>query len=148
MRVMNESQSNIYNLTQKLAETFGVFCEYIYGHDENYHINSRTIVFYNSFFRETEDSAIDITYPFHTDSVKRTLDSTDLTTKMFISTPEDDYGFTNILDVEVNPTQEDYILNFDYLHENGTIKDDAYKRVKPFEAKMRDLNEQIKTLSI
>jgi len=49
-RTITESESNKYNLTQKIAETFGVFCRYEYGYDENYHIISRVVTFYNNFF--------------------------------------------------------------------------------------------------
>ena len=37
-RPIEIEESNLYNITQQLAEIFGVFCKYEYGYDENYHI--------------------------------------------------------------------------------------------------------------
>ena len=39
-RLVDLTESNVYNLTQDLAETFGVFCRYEYNYDDNYHIIS------------------------------------------------------------------------------------------------------------
>ena len=49
---MDEEESNIYNLTQAIAERFGVYCRYEYTHDENYHIVDRKVIYYNSSFKE------------------------------------------------------------------------------------------------
>jgi hypothetical protein len=35
-RIIEVSESNIYNITQTIAEQFGVFCRYEYIHDANY----------------------------------------------------------------------------------------------------------------
>ena len=53
-RPVKASESNIYNITQTIAETFEIYCRYEYGYDENYHINSRTIIFYNNFIRDRD----------------------------------------------------------------------------------------------
>ena len=53
-RLVDLKESNIYNLTQDLAETFGVFCRYEYEHNENLEIIGRTVVFYNNYMKEME----------------------------------------------------------------------------------------------
>ena len=46
------SESNIYNITQTLAELFGVFCKYVYEYDGSFHIIKRKVVYYNNFLHE------------------------------------------------------------------------------------------------
>ena len=48
-RMFSGEKSNIYNLSQSLAETFGVYCRYEYEYDANYNIVGRKCIFYNSF---------------------------------------------------------------------------------------------------
>ena len=146
-RMINETESNKYNLTQKIAETFGVFCRYEYGYDENYHIISRVITFYNNFFQEgAAENHVDINYPYNTDQVTREIDSADVTTKMFVRDPSDngaDYE-TSILDSPANETLEDYLLNFDYLYKSGAIGKNLYDLVPQYKADIRKLNVQIR----
>lgn len=144
-RLVDLEESNIYNLTQSLAEAFGVFCKYIYEHDENYHITCRKVVFYNTFFAEKE-GFIDFTYPYSSAQITRTKDSKDLVTKLFVKSVEDKdtaSGLITILDADTNPTKEDYILNFDYLHEIGTISEEQYAEVKEYEKEIFQLNSRI-----
>ena len=54
LRLVDLEKSNIYNLTQNLAETFGVFCKYQYEYDDNYHIIGKKFIFYNNFISEKE----------------------------------------------------------------------------------------------
>jgi len=48
-RTIEVKESNIYNITQTIAETFGVFCRYKYYHDNNYHITKKVIIFFNNY---------------------------------------------------------------------------------------------------
>lgn len=141
-RIFDEEESNIYNLTQTIAETFGVYCRYEYEHDDNYHIVGRKVIFYNNFLQEST-GAIDITYPYNTESISREMDGTDIVTKMFVKELTDDTlvsGWATIADAEANKSLEDYILNFDYLYEIGTITQQQYDEIEKYEAKMRYYN--------
>ena len=141
-RVFDEEESNIYNLTQTIAETFGVHCRYEYEHDDNYHIIGRKVIFYNNFLQEST-GAIDITYPYHTENISREMDGTDVVTKMFVKELTDETlasGWATIADAEANKSLEDYILNFDYLYEIGTITQQQYDEIEKYEAKMRYYN--------
>ena len=48
-RQVDLKESNIYNLTQSIAETFGVYCRYEYEYDENYHIIGKNVIYYNNY---------------------------------------------------------------------------------------------------
>lgn len=144
-RLVDMEESNIYNLTQQLAETFGVFCRYEFEHDSTYHITKRKIIFYNHFFYENE-GYLDLTYPYSTSSVKREIESADLVTKMFvkpIDSVESESNLITIMNVPANKSKEDYLLDFDYLHDIETISEEQYAAIEPYEAQMRDFNTQI-----
>ena len=144
-RLIDIEESNYYNITQQLAEIFGVFCKYIYEHDANYHITCRKVVFYNSFYSD-KLGFLDFTYPHSAEQIRREIDSTDLVTKLYVKSIDDAQsasGLITILDTDANPSGEDYILNFDYLHDVNTINEEQYNQVKIFEATMHALNNQI-----
>ena len=142
-------ESNIYNITQEIAEAFGVFCKYEYEHDYNYHITKRIVVYYNNFLNE-EAGVIDLTYPYNTNNITREMDSTDLITKMYVQSVDDeltDEGTVSITSVEANKMKEDYLLNFDYLYNIGTISQEQYDGIKEFEVEIRKLNEKFEKYS-
>lgn len=142
-RLINIEESNIYNITQTIAETFGVFCKYVYHYDDTYHIIGREIVFYNNFIQESSGH-IDFTYPYHTNSISREMDATDTISKMFVKPLANDSastGYANIMDTTANKSGEDYLLNFSYLHNIGTISEEQFNEIEPYEVKMRQFND-------
>lgn len=142
-RLINIEESNIYNITQTIAETFGVFCKYVYHYDDTYHIIGREIVFYNNFIQESTGH-IDFTYPYHTNSISREMDATDTISKMFVKPLANDSantGYANIIDTAANKSGEDYLLNFSYLHNIGTISEEQFAEIEPYEVKMRKFND-------
>lgn len=144
-RVLDEKDSNIYNLTQKLAETFGVFCRYEYGYDNNYHIISRTVVYYNTGIKDRERK-LSFTYPYSSTKIAREDDSVDIVTKMYVSAIEDqtsESGLISITNSDANPTHEDYLLNFDYLKDINTITQEQYDEIAIYERKIRQLNDSL-----
>ena len=149
LRMIDISDSNLYNITQKIAETFEVYCKYKYEYDSSFHIINRKIIYYNSFIQDAA-GALDITYPYDTDKITRTMDGTDICTKLYVKKVEDDNaptGYISIMSTAANPSGEDYILNFDYLHKIGTITDEQYAEIKPYEISMRKLNTRMTELS-
>ena len=144
-RLVDLEESNIYNLTQDLAETFEIFCRYEYLHDKNYHITGRRVIFYNNFIYENE-GYIDFTYPYSTAEVTREMDSTDLITKMFVKTVDDDTtasGVLSIINTGANETGEDYLLNFDYLHDIKAISEEQYDTIEKYKGQMKNYNLQL-----
>lgn len=148
-RAVEIDKSNRYNITQTLAETFGVYCKYEYKYDENYHIIGKECVFYNNYLNERE-GGIDINYPFDGSKIEREKDSTDVITKMYIVPIDDDSsssGLITIADVSANKSREDYILNFDYLYQIGTISQEQYDAIDDYERTMFNLNNKIEPVS-
>jgi len=144
LRIVEESESNKYNLLQKIAEIFGVYIKFKYYYDDNYHIIDKEVIFYNNFLNE--DEIIDLTYKYDTQTLSRELDANDIVTKMFIKTLDDDSspsGLVSIMDTTANKTGEDYILNFDYLHDINTISEEQYAAIEEFENQIGVLNKQI-----
>lgn len=149
-RLIDVEKSNRYNITQTLAETFGVYCKYEYGYDENYHIVSKMCVFYNNFLEE-RDGKIDINYPYDGSKIVREKDSTDVITKMFVTPIESDSaasGLITIADVAANKSKEDYILNFDYLYSIGTISQEQYDAISDYELSMYNINTELEPISL
>lgn len=148
-RIVEVSDSNLYNITQTIAETFGVYCRYEYEYDHDYHIIGKKIIFFNNFIKE-QDGPFDITYPYQTDKISRTMDGTDLCTKLYVTSVEDSTAPSGIISISTaaaNKTKEDYILNFDYLHKIGTITEEQYAAVSEFEVEVRKINDQLDPLS-
>lgn len=148
-RPVEASESNLYNITQNIAETFEIYCRYEYGYDDNYHIISRRIIFYNNYM--DENNVISFTYPYITKQVSREMDATEVTTKMFVR-PQDSEavvsGQINIADCLANKTKEDYLLNFDYLRTIGAITREQYEEIPKFEVKVRNLNIELNELNL
>ena len=143
-RVVEIEHSNLYNITQTMAETYQVFCRYEYGHDENYHITSKTIVFFNDLSRDKE-KLISLSYPHSSQSITRETDSTDIVTKLYVTYNDET---DNIIMSTANKTGEDYILNFDYMHDIGAITEEQYKEVGVFEDAVARINSKLNTAQL
>ena len=120
-----------------------------YEYDSDYHIIGKKIIYYNSFIQD-KNGALDITYPYDTEKISRAMDGTDICTKLYVTKVEDDSaptGYISIMSTAANPSGEDYILNFDYLHKIGTITEEQYAAIKPYEVKMRQLNSRMTELT-
>ena len=143
-RAIDTEESNVYNITQTIAETFGVFCKYVYEYDDNYHITKRKVIYYNNYLAEAEGH-LDITYPYHSSAVTRVTDNTDVITKLFVravDSDESDSNLITIMNVDANKTKEDYLLDFDYLYSIGNLTQEQYDYIPIYEAKVREYNEQ------
>ena len=143
-RVVEAQESNIYNITQTIAETFGVYCRYKYDHDANYHITGRTIIFFNNYIHDKD--VMSLTYPYSSAKISREMDSTDTVTKLYVKSVENNetlLGEDSIRYCEANKIQEDYILNFDYLKETNSISQEQYDEIEIYERKIHKLNSEI-----
>ena len=141
-RIMDVQESNIYNITQDIAKQFGVFCRYEYIHDNNYQIIGRKVIYYNNYLQDMQGH-IDLTYPYNSTAITRIVDNSNVTTKMFVTGVDYDSDTVTIMDVDANRSKEDYLLNFDYLHQIQGITDEQYEEVEYYEAKMHELNEKL-----
>ena len=143
-RSIEVKESNIYNITQTIAEKFEIYCRYDYGYDDNYHIISRKVVFYNNYLHE--DDIFSLTYPYSSKKISREMDSANVTTKLFVR-PSEDYttlmGEMNICLSEANPTQENYIFNFDYLKDTNNITAEQAAAITKHEAELNRINNEL-----
>lgn len=144
-RAVEIDKSNLYNVTQKIAEVFQVFCRYEYLYDSNYHIIGRLIIFYNNFVQE-EEGIYSFQYPYSTKKVSRKMECENVTTQLFVmdaDSPDTMAGYSSIMNSPANASREDYILNFDYLYSSGTITREQYDAITPYEIKMRQFNNEL-----
>ena len=147
-RMVESNESNIYNATQTIAEAFGVYCQYKYHYDNNYHIIKKEVIFYNDFMDELH-GIIDLSYNYDVSSITRTLDSNDICTKLIVRSVDDDTspsGKLSIMNTPANKTGENYLLNFDYLYQTGSIEKDQYEAIPKFELEVKKLNKKLITL--
>ena len=82
----------------------------------------RKVIFYNRAIKS--DSPIYLDYENNLSDINRTSDSSELFTKLYITPIESatmDTGYISIADTEINPLLDDFILNFDYLYNKGSI---------------------------
>ena len=147
LRIVTNSDGNRYNLTQTIAETFGVYCRYVYEYDNNYHIINRVVEFYNNALQEDKE-ILDFTYYYDTENISREMDSADQVSKMYVlNSGGEDLLNKSITSVDANKTLEDYLLNFDYLYEIGAIDDEQKEEIADFEVQIRKINLELKALS-
>ena len=56
-------------------------------------------------------------------------------------------GYVSIANSAANPTMDEFILNFDYLHETRSISNYQYRQVEIYKANIRKINEVLADLS-
>jgi hypothetical protein len=132
--VSSDRGSNKYNITQTIAETFGLFCSYEYkcaanGQfiknyiDENGRpMTGRTAVFYNRAVKTDKPFYMD--YQKNLQSISRTCDTSEVYTKLFVDPIQSETmtdGYITIANTPANPLMDEFILNFDYLYSKGSI---------------------------
>lgn len=144
-RIIEEKESNIYNLTQTIAEQFGVFCRYEYTYNKNYQITGRHVIYYNNYLYDVKGH-IDLTYPYSSSAITRTVDSSNITSKMYVSAVDYDSNLVTIMDLDANKSGEDYLLNFDYLHDIQAISDEQYAEIPEYEKQMHTLNTTLSAI--
>ena len=142
-RPIEVSASNLYNITQQIAEQFGVFCRYQYDYDENYQIIGRRVIYYNNYIKDKEGH-IDLTYPYSSTSITRSVDNSQVTTKLYVQNVDNDtMGTISIMEVDANKSKEDYLLCFDYMRDVEGVNEDQYAEIAKYEAQMHQYNANL-----
>ena len=159
-RIISCKDSNKYNITQIIAETFELFCRYEYSCDERGSFvktytdkagkvwTGRKVIFYNRAIKK--DSPLIIEYKKNLNSISRESDSSEIYTKLYVSPIASEVmtdGYVSIANSTANPTMDEFILNFDYLHETRSISDYQYRQVEIYKANIRKINEVLADLS-
>ena len=153
-RIISCKDSNKYNITQTIAETFELFCRYEYSCDERGSFvktyiddagkvwTGRKVIFYNRAIKK--DNPLIIEYKKNLNSISRESDSSEIYTKLYVSPIASEVmtdGYVSIANSAANPTMDEFILNFDYLHETRSISDYQYHQVEIYKADIRKINE-------
>ena len=167
-RYVDCKNSNKYNITQDIAKAFEVFCQYEYkcdmrgrflheyfekvttedGQTVNKAWTGRKVIFYNRAIKT--DNPVAIEYKKNLDSISRTKDSSEVYTKMYVTpieTSTTDTGYISIADTALNPTLDDFILNFDYLYQTKAISQYQLNFVKTYEVEIHKINQELINLS-
>ena len=153
--IINCSNSNKYNITQSIAEAYNVFCSYEYKTSTNgsfvgeYIENDqlwtgRKVIFYNKAIKK--DNPFYIQYQKNSNSISRESDSSEIFTKLYIPKIESSVsstGLISIADTPVNPLRDEFILNFDYLYNIGSITEYQKKVIKDYEVQIRSINDAL-----
>lgn len=152
-RAIDCYNSNKYNITQTIAETFEIFCEYEYKCDaagrfiDSYTDQDgnvwtgRKVVFYNRAI--STENPLHIYYQKNLNTISRNADSSEVYTKLFIKPVESsvmENGYVSIANTLANPTLDDFILNFDYLNSVGSMTEYQMEFARNYEATIRQLN--------
>ena len=126
-RLISIERSNIYNIIQELCESFKIFAYFQYNYGTDGKIKERKILFKTEAINDVIN--FDFSYGKNLLSCKRTLDSNDLVTKLYVPDIESPINNGNILSIKesiCNPTGEGYLYNFKYFYDNGTLTKDKY----------------------
>lgn len=155
-RYIDCANSNKYNITQTLAETFEVFCVYEYSCDANGYFKKtyqddygniwtgKKVIFFNRAIKT--DKPYTINYQHNLQSISRIVDSSEIYTKMYVNPVASetmDTGYVSIADTNLNPLLDDFILNFDYMYEIGSINDLQKIEIDNYKVKLHKINKQI-----
>lgn len=155
-RYVDCMNSNKYNITQTLAETFEVFCVYEYACDSNGYFKKtywdesgnvwtgKKVIFFNRAIKT--DKPYTINYQHNLQSISRIIDSSEVYTKMYVNPVASetmDTGYVSIADTTLNPLLDDFILNFDYMYEVGSINDLQKAEIDNYKVKLHKLNKKL-----
>ena len=159
-RYIDCANSNKYNITQDISEAFEVFCQYEYKCDsrgkfireyvdENGNVwTGRKAVFYNRAIKTDDPIVID--YKKNLSTITRTCDSSEIYTKLYVTPIESstmETGYISIADTPINPTLDEFILNFDYLYNIGSISQYQLNYVKTYEVEIHKINTELINLA-
>lgn len=152
-RFIDVSDSNKYNISQTIAETFEVFVRYEYTYNYNtLEITGRKCIFYNDFVKDDlDDSAgiidrFEITYQKNLSGISKTIDSTETITKMFVADIESQYsstGLISIADAVNNPIKDNFIIDFSYLYDQGILPEGTKEFVNAYKASLYTVNSSL-----
>ena len=158
--VNSDRGSNKYNITQTIAETFGVFCVYeykctangqfvktYYDEEKKCYMTGRTAVFYNRAIKT--DNPFYMDYQKNLQSISRTCDTSEIYTKLFVDPIQSDTmtdGYITIANTEATPLMDEFILNFDYLYSKGSITEYQKNFIDEYSVELHDINNFLREL--
>ena len=138
---VSASNSNAFNIIQKCCETFNCWANFkvelvapsLTAPDK--FIMRKSIKLYDQYYTDISDE-FSFKYQNNIDSIKRTVNSEDITTKTIVPANNNEYGkngFCTIQRSKYNLSGENFIYNFKYyikkkMLDEGTLNRDMYGR--------------------
>lgn len=148
-RFMEIAQSNKYNITQDIAQTFQVFCRYQFLYEDKlnpFKITGGKVVYYDSYAQDTNYT---ITYGDNENSLTKTSNSQQLATKVYVEDIQNqntNTGYTSITNAANNLSKENFILNFNYYIDSGQLSDTQQNAIYTYQIQMRNYNVSLKDM--
>ena len=157
VRTIEEKESNIFNLTQTLCETFEVWADFVVEHDSLGYIKKdsngnfiKKIVF-KPYTGKKNWSGFH--YGINLKSIQRTIESNEITTKSIVKPNYNEHapnGFCTIAYSDENPSGEAFIYDFRYyenknLIDSKTLAKDLYDEKEGLYVKLSELNKEIQS---
>lgn len=122
------SNSNRFNILQKLSENFGCWVKFHILHESDGSISldengkaKKYITFHNEI---GQNHQLGFSYKRNLSNIKRTLDSKQISTKLIVPPNSNTYskdGYCAIGRSKLCPTREDYFYNFEYYYLNNML---------------------------
>lgn len=128
IRTLSDEKSNRFNLIQELSSVFKIYPQFYIEFDKN----GRVILDENGYMKKhvffiTEKGNLKnlgFRYEKNLNSITRSIDSTAITTKMFVEDIDSEYsdtGLCSIQTAEDNIGKTNYLLDFSYYTKKGII---------------------------
>lgn len=124
-RTIEVSQSNRFNITQQIAETFEVWCRYEIQHGDKGAIISKTVALTDNYGQENN---IGFRYGVNLSKIARTVKSDELVTKLYVPEIENSAaadGYCSISEAKLNPSGENFLIDFSYFISKGMLDEEA-----------------------
>ena len=121
-RLIQCERSNIFSIIQTLCETFGVWAYFNYKYNDSGKIIERKINFKTEAINDK--IKFDFSYGKNLLSASRVIDSNELITKLTVPNVQSSLDSERVLSIQqatANPTGENYIYNFEYFYNLGTM---------------------------
>lgn len=148
-RFIEISESNKYNITQQIAETFQVFVRYEFLYQDRNNplrATSGVVIFYNEELHETEYV---ISYGNNEIGISKISESEDIVTKMYVNPVEDSFGETGYVSLSqapANKMSDEYLLNFDYYIDSNQLTSVQIDAIAEHEYNIRMFNKQLQEI--
>ena len=146
-RTIEVSQSNRFNITQQIAETFEVWCRYEIQHDDKGAIISKTVTLTDNYGQENN---IGFRYGVNLSKIARTVKSDELVTKLYVPEIENSAaadGYCSISEAKLNPSGENFLIDFSYFINKDMLDEEAlyldiYGAESGYYTVLKKLNEE------
>lgn len=131
IRSLKTERSNRYNAIQDLCDLFE--CYPVFNPDKTVDLKIEV----------GDNHGITFRYSKNLKNIKRTIGNSDVITKLWVEGGNDDVGLVTISDI--NPTGENYILDFSYFIDGGFLSQIQLDAIDNFETQVASTNSDIST---